>query len=551
MLRTRRTRGSSVRRTVWAAATIATVVALGATACSMDSAKTSYATGPDAIIRANGGEPQNGLVPTNTNENMGGRVVDSLFTGLYVYDADGNPKLANAQSVDTTDNQNFTIHLKPDWTFTDGTPVKAENYVRAWNFGAATVNAQLQQSFFAPIDGYDAVSAEGSTLTEMSGLKVVDDHTFTVHLTEPNIDFKLGLGFTPFKPLPDKFFTEGAKAFGEHPIGNGPYKMAGPDAWRHNVQLDVVRNPDYKGPDKPRNGGLSFVFYSSYDSAYTDLSSSNLDVLDTVPVSALGSYRKALGDRALTKSTAQNLQISIPYYLPHFSGAEGKLRRAAISMAINRPEIIKVVFHGTRNTAKDFTAHSLPGFDDHIPGNDVLDYNPQRAKQLWAQANAIAPWSGQFQVAYNADGDHKVWVDAMTNQIHNTLQITSNGVAQPTFKQIRDQITKKTITTAFRTGWQGDYPSMLEFLQPQYVTGAGSNDAQYSSPEFDQQLKQAEQSLDPAESNRLANRAQQVLLRDLPAIPLWDYIAVGGVGTGVSAKLTWNGLPDYTQITKD
>ncbi len=537
----------------WAARSLcaaATGVVLAASACSLEGARGNYGTGPDAIITVNGGEPQNGLVPTNTNENMGGRIVDSLFTGLYSYTADGTPVLANAESVDTTDNQNYTVHLRRDWTFTDGTPVRAENYVRAWNFGAATVNAQLQQSFFSPIEGYDAVAAEGSRLTEMSGVKVVDDHTFTVRLTSPNIDFKLGLGFTPFKPLPDVFFTEGAAKFGEHPVGNGPYMLKGPEAWLHNVKLDVVRNPNYKGPDKPKNGGLSFIFYSSFDTAYTDLESGNLDVLDTVPVSALGTYQKVLGKRALTKPTAQNLQLGIPYYLPHFSGEEGRLRRAAISMAINRPEIIKAIFRGARGAAQDFTARSLPGWDANIPGNDVLKFDPVKAKQLWAQADAMAPWSGSFEVAYNSDGDHQVWVDALSNQLKNALGIDAHGAPQPTFKQVRDEITKRTIRTAFRSGWQGDYPSMIEFLQPQFVTGAGSNDPVYSSPAFDAKLIEAERALDPNQSYALVNQAQAILLHDLPVIPLWDYTAAGGVGPGVTAQLTWNGLADFTQITK-
>ncbi|GAA4386812.1 peptide ABC transporter substrate-binding protein [Tsukamurella soli] len=517
----------------------------------MQGARSVDTTGPDAIINAYAGEPQNGLVPTNTAENMGGRVVDALFTGLYTYKSDGTPELANAESVDTTDNQNFTIHLKKDWKFTDGTPVKAENYVRAWNYGAATVNAQLQQSFFSPIEGYAAVAADGSKLTEMSGLKVVDDYTFTVKLTAPNIDFKLGLGFTPFKPVPDVFFTEGAAKFGEHPVGDGAYMMKGPDAWRHNVQIDLVRNPDYKGPDQPRNGGISFLLYSSLDTAYSDLESGNLDVLETLPTSALVSYKRVLGSRAMVAPDASDQTLVIPYYLPHFSGAEGALRRAAISMAIDRQLICDKIFHGSRIPSRDFTARSLPGWNGSIPGSDVLDYNPTKAKQLWAQANAIAPWSGSFQIAYNSDGDHQAWVDAASNSISNTLGIDAHGAPVPTFKQVRDQVTKKTIKTAFRSGWQGDYPTMFDFLVPQFLTGAGSNDAQYASPQFDAELTGAARQLDPAAAYAAVNKAQELLLQALPIIPLWDYIGVGGVGPGVTAHLAWNGLPDYTQITKE
>jgi oligopeptide transport system substrate-binding protein len=58
--------------------------------------------------------------------------------------------------------------------------------------------------------------------------------------------------------------------------------------------------------------------------------------------------------------------------------------------------------------------------------------------------------------------------------------IDAVGSPQPTFAQIRGEITDRTITSAFRAGWQGDYPSMLAFLEPIFVTGAGANDVDYS-----------------------------------------------------------------------
>ncbi len=94
-------------------------------------------------------------------------------------------------------------------------------------------------------------------------------------------------------------------------------------------------------------------------------------------------------------------------------------------------------------------------------------------------------------IAYNADGGHQEWVDAVANSIKNTLGIDAAGAPQPTFAQIRTQITDRTIETAFRAGWQGDYPSMLEFLEPLFVTGAGSNDVDYSNPEFDRAMIRA------------------------------------------------------------
>ena len=106
----------------------------------------------------NGGEPPNPLVPTSTNDSNGGRIIDRLFAGLMSYDAAGNPSEEVAQSIQTTDNVNYRIVLKPGWKFTDGSPVTAHSFVDAWNYGALSSNTQLQQSFFSPIDGFDEVA---------------------------------------------------------------------------------------------------------------------------------------------------------------------------------------------------------------------------------------------------------------------------------------------------------------------------------------------------------------------------------------------------------
>ncbi|MGC4933444.1 peptide ABC transporter substrate-binding protein [Gordonia sp. DT30] len=528
-------------RKIWVAMGAAVVAAGVLSACG------SSSDDSNGYIRVYGGEPETGLITTTTNENIGGRVVDSLFTGLYAYDAQGNPRPAMVDKLETTDNKNYTITIKKGWKFDDGTEVKAHNFVDAWNFGAYTPNAQKQQSFFEPIQGYDEVASEHPTVKTMSGLKVVDDYTFTVALKDPNIDFKLGLGFTPFKPLPDVAFKD-INAFGQKPIGNGPYKFVD---WQHNQKIDVEAKSDYPGPDKAKNKGITFVAYQDPGAAYSDLQSGNLDALEVIPTSALRTYKKDLGEsQVVNKPVAANLTITIPENLPHFSGQEGRLRRQAISMAINRPQIAQNIFSGTRTPSTDFTSASLPGHDAHIPGSDVLTYNAAKAKDLWAQANAIAPWSGSFVIASNYDGGHKDWIDAASNDIKNTLGIDAHGESVPTFKQLRSEVNARTIRTAFRTGWQGDYPSILEFLYPLYVTGAGSNDGDYSNPQFDAAIHSAlTQPTDDA-AYKAANGSQQILLQDLPAIPLFDYVSTLGLAQGVKGTVTWNNLPDYPNLTK-
>ncbi|MGA8329344.1 MAG: ABC transporter substrate-binding protein [Mycobacterium sp.] len=505
------------------------------------------------VVIVNAGEPQNALIPTNTNDSNGGRIVDRLFAGLMSYDATGTPALEVAQSIETTDDINYRIVLKPGWSFSDGSPVTAHSFVDAWNYGALSANAQLQQSFFSPIAGFDQVAAAKPTATTLSGLHVVNDREFTVRLNGPTIDFTLRLGFSPFYPLPDAAFKDMA-TFGQHPIGNGPYQLADERhvlAWQHNVKLDLVTNPSYHGNRVSQNKGLRFVFYANLDTAYADLLSSNLDVLDTIPPSVLTVYRRDLGDRAITAPAAVNQTLDTPTRLPHFAGEEGRLRRLALSAAVNRSQICQKIFSGARAPARDFTASSLPGYDAEIDGNTALNFDPDRAHKLWSQADAISKWTGRYTIAYNADGPHQEWVDAVANSIKNTLGIDAVGAPQPTFAAFRTQITSRVIGTAFRAGWQGDFPSLIEFLEPLFATGAGANDVGYSNPRFDAAIAAAEVAPDLPQSFTIANGAQRILLTDMPVVPLWYTVAVAGRSQAVSqVRLTWNGLPDYEHIVK-
>src|SRR5690625_7178317 len=84
---------------------------------------------------------------------------------------------------------------------------------------------------------------------------------------------------------------------------------------------------------------------------------------------------------------------------------EGRLRRAALSHAINREEITDTIFGGTREPAREFTTPGIIGYSDSIPGSEVLEYDADKAKDLWAQADAISQYDDTFTIGYNADGE--------------------------------------------------------------------------------------------------------------------------------------------------
>jgi len=525
---------------------LAAAATLVLAACSSDSGS-GGGKGNSNVIVANGSEPQHPLIPGNTNETGGGKIVDLIFAGLVYYDGDGAAHNEVAKSIDVVDPENITVTLEDGWTFTDGTPVTANSFVDAWNYTANAANKYLNAYFFEDIVGF----SYDEPVKELEGLKVVDDHTFTITLDKPASDFAQRLGYSAFYPLPQAFF-DNPDTFGENPIGNGPYKLAGPSAWQHDVQIDLVTNPDYHGDRAPKNGGVTLRFFESQDAAYAALQGHDVDVIDGIPDSALATYQNDLGDRAVNQPAAIFQSFTIPERLKHFSGEEGQLRREALSMSINREEITQIIFQGTRTPASDFTSPVLDGWSDSLKGADVLEFNPEKAKELWAKADAISKWDGKFQIAYNSDGGHQSWVDATVNSIKNVLGIDAEGKPYATFKEIRDEVTSETIDCAFRTGWQADYPGLYNFLGPLYATGAGSNDGKYSSEEFDTLLDEGISTADHKKANKLFQQAQEVLLKDLPAIPLWYSNVNGGYDQGVgNVEFGWNSVPLYYLITKN
>ncbi|MFJ6026018.1 ABC transporter substrate-binding protein [Pseudarthrobacter sp. NPDC092424] len=543
---------------------IVAIAALALTGCGAGGGSNNgggdAAGDPNKIITAYSNEPQNPLLPADTGEVYGGRVVELLFEGLTVYNPNGESENALAESIESPDGQNYTIKVKSGTKFTNGEEVTAKSFVDAWNFAALSTNAQTNSSFFESIEGYDAVSAvkkqgetevPAPTAETLSGLVLKDDYTIEVKLSQPEADWPLRLGYSAFMPLPSEAIKD-PKAFGENPIGNGPYKMAKEGAWQHDSQIELVKNPDYKGSREAKNGGVTFKFYTDPAPAYTDIQGNNLDVTDVLPTNALKTYTTDFPENHLNKPYAGNSTLNIPGYLKEFQGEAGKLRRQAISMAIDREEITKVIYSGTRIPANDFTSPSVGGYNDNVAGSEVTKFDAAKAKEAWDKANEISPWPANkvLQLAYNTDGGNKEWIDAVANNLKNNLGIKAEGQAFAKFAELLDLRKSKTLPGLARAGWQADYPSLYNFLGPLLGTGASSNYEGYSNPEFDKLLKEGLGAKSTDDANAKFTQAQEILFQDLPNIPLW-YAArqvvwsenVANVDTG------WNGVIQYYNIT--
>lgn len=526
---------------------IAAVVALGATACGGgDGDKGSEGKGavdPNGKFSVEVGEPQNPLQPANTMESNGSIVIKSLFSGLVDYDQSGKIVYVNAQSVDSKDNKTFTVKLKPGWKFHDGTPVTAESYVKAWNWAANPDNKQTNSFWFSDIKGYDEVApAKGkATATEMSGLKVVDDNTFTITLSKPIPYYVYKLGYEVFDPLPASFYKD-PKAAGEHPIGNGPYKFV---SWDHKKQIEVTRNDDYQGPNKAKNGGVVFKNYTNLETAYEDLKSGNVDVLRQIAPKDLPVYKSDLGDRAVDQAYSAIQTIAVAFYTKQWKDIDPKVLQG-LSMAIDRDTITKTVLQGTREPATGWVAKGVLGYQPNAAG-DITKYDPAKAKQLIQDGGGVP--GNAISIQYNADGGHKEWVEAVCNSITKATGVKCTGDSKADFQADLNARDAKEVKSLYRSGWVLDYPFNANFLRDLFGTKSDGNQGGFSNKKIDQAIAAADAASSLEESEKKYQELEKELPNYMPSIPLWYYKVNAGYSENVSGvKYAQDGDPILTGV---
>lgn len=491
---------------------VVAVVALAAAGCGGSGSGSKGNTFSVAIT-----EPDH-LTPAQTTSSYSLQVGEALYDPLTMIDPK-TKKVSNlaAQSITSSDQKNWTIKIKPGLKFSNGEPVTAHSFVDAWNTAAYGPNGWAANYYFANIDGYDALNPEDENAKPkaktLSGLKVKDDTTFTVALSDPYSQFPMTLAVNCFAPLPKEGLSNFTK-FDNHPIGNGPYMMDGD--WQHNKQIKVKKNPNYKGLRKGNADEVTFKSYASRDAAYTDLSAGKTDALATVPAAKVPDAKKIFGDRLRSAPSGTVDYLGFPLFEKQYDNV--KLRQA-ISMAIDRKGIVNSIFNGTYKPMGSLVPSIVPGYRAN-PCGQYCQYNPAAAKKLLAQAGGF---KGTMNLWFsNADPTYQQWMQAIANMLQQNLGIKAKFRQIPAADYL-DTLSDQKEDGPYRQNWIMDYPAAENYLSNQW---GDDNRMGWKGPDqakFMSLIKKGDAAASPAAGTPYYQQAEDVALKDMAMIPLWNW----------------------------
>lgn len=576
--------------------------------------------GPNALpnyVNAAAIEPNTRLLPSTAVDKEASKITRLVFSGLAYLDEEGKVKNDIASAIIPNENCTlYDIEIRPELYFSDGTLVKAVNFARTWSDIVRNADTRPEATLLRAVRGFRAtagmpeatsgqathpapspgskIGGAGQLTPELDGVEVLSNTHFRVHLDHATCDFMSRIATPVFAPLPLAAFDANGKilaSFVENPYGYGPYMLAREGAWERGVQLNLVPNERYLGPRLAKNEGVSFKFYHDRDASYKDLQSDELDVDDALPRAALKTYRDQLGSRSEVAANSVTSYLVVPRDT-RFSAAteEGRLRRLAISMSLNRAEIVRTYFAAKPVPATDFVSPAVLGHGKTRPGNEVLKFDAARAKSTWEAANALAPWEGDLALA-RVDNEPGEWIEDAASQIRETLGVNvrvlnfpdrvalhraeaeaqaaaatraaraeSDGAAGAGGDAESDKAGEDGTSNArqnpplfaYADTWEPKYPGMNAYLWPMFAADGIANVSGYRNAEFDELLRRARTEVSEYAASKIYSKAGELLLRDLPVIPLWYEKSVVGWSTKVAGiTLDWQGVPQYWRITKD
>jgi len=485
-------------------AIVVVLLAVGATGAVVAAVRSTHKTSVGGVLQVGVvGLPS--LDPLDARDPKAVMVVDQLFDTL-VHDGDNpRPVPALARSFDASpDQKTFTFHLAPGIRFDDGSAITATDVKFTLERIAKKGTDSPLAAHLELVTGYADYHTAG-TASGLAGIETPGPATVVIRLDQPFSSFPSVLGHPGFGIVPKAAVERLGPAFKQTPVGSGPFRRVdAPTSGRLSLRRVAGHSPE------ARIEGIDFVDFKDADAAYAAYQAGSIDVAP-LPANQPG------------KTSVIATKGPLPPYLGLvFYGLNVKSPtladprfRQAISLAIDRREIVNNVYQGSVGLATGLVAEGVPGRAADACG-DRCTHDPARAKALLAQA---FPDGNVPQVSIDYDDD------ATQAQVAQVIKLDLAAAGIPAALRSHPlagygQFLVSGQQQLFRLGWIADYPSADGFLTPLFSSTSPDNVTGLSSPEIDETLAAARAEADPAKRLTLYLKAEQMVLDQYVVVPI-------------------------------
>ncbi|CAN5392162.1 ABC transporter substrate-binding protein [soil metagenome] len=465
------------------------------------------------------------LVPADNAHGPGGQVLAALYTPLITYDpVTTEPVNAVAESITTEDSRTFTITVADGWTFHNGQVITAQTFADSFDAATDPETPHSQALLYADIEG---TTEQGQRQDDqLRGVQVVDEMTFTVTLRAPFSTWPVRLGYPAFAPLPNECLQFPDDCV-DAPIGNGPYQMEG--TWQRGEQITVTRWEDYPGEDAGIAQTIRFDIQPDIGAALRAVRSDEVDIVAGVSGPQVDALRDSTSEQVVETPISSLLYLGLPQYDPRYGGEQNLPLRQALSLAIDR-EMLTTEVVPQWSPADSLISPVVPG---HTPGAcDLCVHDPERARALWDEHGGLE----EIELWFNSGAGHEQWARAVADGWREVFGLPRGAVTLRSFgftQYVEEFVAPRAVTGPFRFAWGMSYPSPEDYLAPLYGVEGEANHAGYRDQAFEDLLVEAARATTVEEGLALYRQAEQVVLEDMPSIPLFFYNAVAVHGTGV------------------
>jgi len=511
------------------------------------------ATPPDGATTPVGGRVSVGttlkartLDPADAYEIFPGILLYNMGDRLYTYapgTTDLVPQLATALPTVSEDGLTYTIPLRDGVTFHDGTP-----------FTAASMAFSIQR--FMENGGRPSfLLAE-----KIASVAATGDRELTITLNSPFSAFPALLSFWGVTPVPVESYEIAAGSFKpESFVGTGPYKLASFST--DSIKLDV--NPDYWG-DAPSNEGIDIQLFSSPANLFNSFQTGNLDVAyQTLDPEQIASLERDAGQEGWSVIEAGTTVVNYLSLNMKMEPLDNPAVRGAIAAMVDRNLIRDRVFQGQADPLYSMIPKS---FDVYQPVFQEAygDGNFEQAKELLASAGFNESNPFELELWYpSASTIRSIVANTLKESIENGLPgIVTVNVQNVEAASLFENM-EKGIYPAVLQNWYPDFFDVDNFVQPFMSCDQGSPETLcesgatfsdgtfYYSERANELIQQQRAELDPEVRNGMLEELQQLMIQDVPSIPLWqnkDYVFAQSGVEGVEIQPTQQFL--FWQIAK-